>query len=202
MKHRLKPYQSILLLFLSLFLIQTAAWAECRECEEVAKGEIPEKFLDTTLKTLPSGIVIWDVDEAINAFKDQNGKYLWVDTRPVSFFKLGTLKDAVHMVCDKKGQAIPEDQHGPALTRERLIEAMAKVDADPDQVTVVFFCQGPKCHRSYDAALRSVSEYGLNPARIVWFRAGYPFFEKHIVETPKLSRKMDRYLRGDILKAQ
>jgi hypothetical protein len=45
------------LLFLTvgcLFLTQSAC-AECPDCLEVAKGKIPAKYLDTTLKNHPAG---------------------------------------------------------------------------------------------------------------------------------------------------
>ncbi len=199
MCHYRTVYKSILILLFSLLIVQPAAWAECQECSEVAKGQIPQQFLDTALKIHPSGVAIWDEGEAIDALKDSEKKCLWVDTRPKSFFNVGTIKDAILLVCDLKGQPVPEDQHGPALTPERLMEAMKKVDADPGNVTVVFFCQGPKCHRSYDAALRAVSEYNMDPMQIVWFRAGYPLLEKYISDNPKLKRKIARYLQGDVL---
>ena len=183
----------------AVFFMNTTALADCPDCAEVAKGKIPAKFLDTALKSHPSGFSIWDVDESMQALKDKDGKYLWVDTRPGSFLKIGTVKDAIHLVCDQKGTAVPEDKHGPEITQERLMDAILTVDASPDAVKVIFFCQGPKCHRSYDAALRAIADYGLKPENIVWFRAGYPNLEKHITANPKLKRRINRYLQGDIL---
>ncbi|MGA1823636.1 MAG: hypothetical protein ACMUIP_03155 [bacterium] len=182
----------------SLFLY-SSLFSECKECIEVAKGNIPAKFLYPSLKELPSGIAIWDLEEAIQALKDEKGKYLWVDTRPGSFVKAGTVKNATHLVCDLKGTPIPEDQHGPAFSQERLEAAIKQVDGDLNAVRVLFFCQGPECHRSYNAALRSVSEFGMDPSQIVWFRAGYPNLEKHILDNPKLKRKIAHYLHGAIL---
>ncbi len=199
MKTSIKLCIHALSLIAAFFFISTSAEAECPECMEVAKGKIPAKYLDPSLKNHPSGLVIWDVDESMKALKDKNGKYLWVDTRPGSFLKIGTVKDAVHLVCDQKGTMVPEDKHGPELTRERLMSAIQKIDPSTDSVTLVFFCQGPKCHRSYDAALRAITEYGLNPDNVVWFRAGYPNLEKHITTNPKLKRRINRYLQGDIL---
>jgi hypothetical protein len=160
---------------------------------------IPAKYLNSSLKTHPAGFEIWDVDESLKALKNKNGKYLWVDTRPASFLKIGTVKDAVQLVYDQKGTPVPEDKHGPELTRERLMTAVAKIDSDATAVTVIFFCQGPKCHRSYNAALRAIAEYGLAPDNVIWFRAGYPNLEKHITNDPKLKRRIKRYLQGDIL---
>jgi hypothetical protein len=198
----MKTVSKISGLFLSLivgclFFTQSAC-AECPECLEVAKGKIPGKFLDASLKSHPAGFKIWDINESMQALKDRNGKYLWVDTRPGSFLKIGTVKNAVHLVCDQKGTAVPEDKHGPEITKDRLMTAIAKIDSDAAAVKVIFFCQGPKCHRSYNAALRAIDEYGLNPDNIVWFRAGYPNLEKHITSNPKLKRRVQRYLQGDI----
>jgi hypothetical protein len=76
---------------------------------------------------------------------------------------------------------------------------MKKISPDITEVTVIFFCQGPKCHRSYDAALRSVAEYGMAPSKVVWYRDGYPNLEKHILATPKLKKRISKYLMGDIV---
>nr|WP_321395725.1 hypothetical protein [uncultured Desulfobacter sp.] len=174
------------------------AATECKECEEVAKGKIPAQFLDPSLKMLPSGIAIWDVEEAIPALKDKNAKYLWVDTRPGSFLDIGTTKDAVNLVCDLQGEPIPEADAPNAITKDKLIAAMQKIDPDINSVTAVFFCQGPKCHRSYNAALRCVKDYGLAVDQVVWFRGGYPDLEKQILSDPKLKRRITKYLRGKV----
>ncbi len=171
---------------------------ECKECEEVAKGKIPVKFLDAGLKTLPSGIAIWDIEEAIPALKDKKAKYLWVDTRPGSFLEIGTTKNAVNLVCDLEGVPIPKADTPNAISKEKLIAAMKTVDPDMNAVTAIFFCQGPKCHRSYNAALRSVKEYGLAVDQVVWFRGGYPNLEKRILSDPKLKRRITKYLRGKV----
>lgn len=174
------------------------AATECKECEEVAKGNIPEQFLDPGLKMLPSGIAVWDVEEAIAALKDQDGKYLWVDTRPGSFLEIGTTKDAVNLVCELQGLPIPDADAPNAISKEKLFAAMKTIDPDINSVTVIFFCQGPECHRSYNAALRCVKDYGLGVDQVVWFRGGYPNLEKHILSDPKLKRRITKYLRGKV----
>lgn len=176
----------------------TLAAPECKECEEVAKGKIPAKFLDPSLKTLPSGIAIWDVEEALPALKDKKGKYLWVDTRPGSFLEIGTTKNAVNLVCDLQGIPIPEADTPNAISKEKLFDAMKAVDPDINAVKAIFFCQGPKCHRSYNAALRCVKDYGLGVDQVVWFRGGYPNLEKYILSDPKLKRRVKKYLRGKV----
>ena len=174
------------------------ATTECKECEEVAKGKIPVQFLDPSLKMLPPGIAVWDVEEAIPALKDKQAKYLWVDTRPGSFIEIGTTKNAVNLVCDLLGIAIPEADAPNAITKEKLFAAMKTIDPDINSVTVIFFCQGPRCHRSYNAALRCIKNYGLSVDQVVWFRGGYPNLEKHILSDPKLKRRMTKYLRGKV----
>lgn len=174
------------------------AATECKECAEVAKGNIPAPFLDPCLKMLPSGIAIWDIEEAIPALKAKQAKYLWVDTRPGSFLEIGTTKNAVNLVCDLQGIAIPEADAPNAITKDTLFAAMKTIDPDINLVTVVFFCQGPKCHRSYNAALRCVKDYGLGVDQVVWFRGGYPNLEKHILANPKLKRRITKYLRGKV----
>lgn len=174
------------------------AATECKECEEVAKGKIPAQFLDPSLKMLPSGIAVWDVEEAIVALKDKKEKYLWVDTRPGSFLDIGTTRNAVNLVCDLQGVPIPEADAPNAITKDKLLAAMKTINPDINSVTVIFFCQGPKCHRSYNAALRCVKDYGLGVDQAVWFRGGYPNLEKHILSDPKLKRRIAKYLRGKV----
>ena len=199
MKISIKLSVIIFSLIFGFLFLALPACAECPDCAEVAKGKIPAEFLDSSLKAHPAGFKIWDVDESLQALKDKNGKYLWIDTRPASFLKIGTVKDAVQLVYDQKGTPVPEDKHGPELTKERLMTAVAKIDSDVTAVKVIFFCQGPKCHRSYNAALRAIAEYGLSPDNVIWFRAGYPNLEKYITNDPKLKRRIKRYLQGDIL---
>ncbi len=187
------------LLVLSICFAGASVWARCTECEEVAKSQIPSEYLDPSLKSHPAGFAIWDIEEAIAALKESDGKSLWVDTRPGSFLKIGTVKSVLHLVCDQKGKPVPEDQHGPQLTQERLMEAVGKLSSSGDSIKVIFFCQGPKCHRSYNAALRAVNDYSMEPSNIVWFRAGYPNLEKHILDDPKLKRRINRYLQGEVL---
>jgi hypothetical protein len=188
-----------MLLILMICFFNVLAWAECKECEEVAKNQIPTTYLDPTLKSHPVGFAIWDIEEAIAALKEGDNKYLWVDTRPESFLKIGTIKSAVHFVCDQKGTKVPETQHGPELTHERLKAAACKLSLKDSSQKIIFFCQGPKCHRSYNAAIRAVKDYGMDSANIVWFRAGYPNLEKYILNDPKLKRRINRYLQGDVL---
>lgn len=194
--------QSVFSLVVGLILLlltgSVFAATECKECEEVDKGRIPEQFLDPTLKVLPSGIAIWDLEEAVPALKEKEAKYLWVDTRPGSFLEIGTIKNAVNLVCDLQGVAIPDADAPNAITKEKLVAAMKAIDPDINAVTVIFFCQGPKCHRSYNAALRSVKEYGLSIDKVVWFREGYPNLEKQILSDPKLKRRITNFLRGKV----
>jgi len=59
---------------------------------------------------------------------------------------------------------------------------------------VAFFCQGPKCHRSYNASYVAVHDWGFDAAQVVWFRDGYPNLFKAVSENAKLKRKPGRYL--------
>ena len=156
--------------------------------QEVEKGKIPAAHMDTSLKMLPWGVAAWDVDEAVAGLRNKKAKILWVDTRPSSFFDQGTVRDAVLLVYDQSGKSYPDDE--PVCTKESLAEAMAAAGADQ----VVFFCQGPKCHRSYNAAYIAVSEWGLSADQVIWFRAGYPNLFKAVGAEPKLKRKAARYL--------
>lgn len=154
---------------------------------EVGKGQIPADHLQAGTKVLPWNVAVWDVDEAVKAIKKRE-KILWVDTRPTSFFEQGTVRGAVLMVYDQTGASYPDGE--PICTAAHLKKRMQKAGADK----VVFFCQGPKCHRSYNAAYVAVTDWGIDPSQVVWFRAGYPQLFKAVSETPKLKRKAKRYL--------
>lgn len=154
---------------------------------EVDKGKIPADQLAKSFKTLSWGSPIWDVPEAVAALKKGEGT-LWVDTRPESFFTKGTVADAVLLIYNKKGK---EEN---TLTPESLDKAIADKGLSKDTATVVFFCQGPKCHRSYNASFAAVTEWGYAPEKIVWFRDGYPFLFKEVQGNAKLKRKAKRYI--------
>ena len=141
-------------LMLLLFPGLIFAAVECEECEEVAKGKIPAQFLDHGLKMLPSGIAVWDVEEAMPALKDKESKYLWVDTRPGSFLEIGTTKNAVNLVCDLQGVPIPEADAPNAITKEKLFEAMKTIDPDINAVTVVFFLPGAKMSQKLQRSIK------------------------------------------------
>ncbi|MBU1087527.1 MAG: hypothetical protein KKD05_08430 [Candidatus Omnitrophica bacterium] len=168
--------------------------------EEVNKGEIPGQFLDTTLKTHPLGFLIWDEKEVIDTFDSKKKNILWVDTRLLHLYKEGTVKGSVLLTYDKN-ETLPEAElsETKVLTKASLLEEIAKIDPVLENVTVVFFCQGPKCHRSYNAALRAVQNWGFKPEQIIWFRAGFPLLFKYLKESPKLERKMNRYVQGDLV---
>ena len=86
-----------------------------------------------------------------------------------------------------------------SMNEERLLSSMGEINSDISKVKVAFYCQGPKCHRSYNAALEAVSEYGLNPEQIIWFRAGYPNLLKKFQSSAKLRRKISLIFKGSIV---
>lgn len=161
--------------------------------QEVDKGKIPADQLTKSFKKLAWGAEIWDVDEAVTQLQ-QGENILWVDTRPESFFKKGTVQDAVLLIYNKKGMA------ENTLSQESLDKALADKGIAKDQATIVFFCQGPKCHRSYNASFAAVTEWGYAPEKIVWFREGYPFLFKKVQSDAKLKRKAKRYISDDGIK--
>jgi len=193
----MKRILSNVLSIMFVFSFYTSTYAsECKDCVEVAKGKIPQQFLDKTVKELPAGIRIWDSPEAVTAVNDKTAQMLLVDTRPKSFYNNGTLKNAINLFYDQKGAQTPDSEKDIELTSESLKNAILKINTDISKVTVVFFCQGPECHRSYNAALRSIEEYGLQKTQVVWFRDGYPGLLDHINKDPKLSKKIGKYLQG------
>ena len=154
---------------------------------EVEKGKIPAEHMAKTAKSLPWGGLVWDIDEAVTQLKSKE-KALWVDTRPESFFKKGTVRDAVLMPYNKTGSK------GNDLTKEGLEASLASIGLPKKDAEIIFFCQGPKCHRSYNAAFVAVTEWGFSPENIIWFREGYPNLFKAVKDNAKLKRKAKKYI--------
>ncbi len=154
---------------------------------EVEKGQIPTNQLEQSYKKLDWGATIWDVPEAVAALKEGKDT-LWVDTRPESFFKKGTVANAVSLTYNKK------DNEENTLTPVSLDKAMSDKGIAKDKATIVFFCHGPQCHRSYNASFAAITEWGYSPEQIVWFREGYPFLFKEVQENAKLKQKANRYI--------
>jgi 3-mercaptopyruvate sulfurtransferase SseA len=136
------------------------------------------------------GVKIWDVDEAVAMLKGGE-KVLWVDTRPESFFSKGTVRGAVNIAYDKKGSP------GDTLTSESLAAAITSAGLAKETAKVIFFCQGPKCHRSYNATYTAVTEWGYGAEQVVWFREGYPYLFKAVKEDAKLNRKAKAFVSDE-----
>lgn len=155
--------------------------------DEVNKGRIPSDHLVKSCKVLPWGVSVWDLDEATASLKAKE-KVIWVDTRPESFFKKGTVRNASLMPYNKTGAK------GNMLTPEKLQALIEKNGLDKSSAKVAFFCQGPKCHRSYNAAYVAVAEWGYSPENVIWFRDGYPNLFKGIKSDAKLRRRAKAYI--------
>lgn len=174
---------------LALLLFVAVAWTipQSLLAQEVGKGKIPADQLASSYKQLPWGSPVWDVEEAITQLKSDE-KVLWIDTRPESFFKKGTVRGAVLLPYNK------QDGGGNELTPDTLTKALADAGVAKDDGKIVAFCQGPKCHRSYNATYIAVTEWGYKPENVIWFRGGYPYLFKEIQGNPKLKRKAKKYI--------
>ncbi len=158
--------------------------------KEVNKAQIPSEHTAKTCKSLPWGAKEWDLDEAVAGLKkDKN--LLWVDTRPGSFFKKGSVRNAVLLPYNKSGKK------GNICDKESLESKISAAGLSKDNCRIVFFCQGPKCHRSYNAAYKAVKEWGFAPDKVVWFRDGYPALLKQVKADPKLKRKAKKYISDE-----
>lgn len=155
--------------------------------EEVGKGKIPADQLAASYKQLPWGSPVWDVKEAIDQLKNDE-KVLWIDTRPESFYKKGTVQGAILLPYNKK------EAGDNALTEDSLAKALETAGVDKENGKIITFCQGPKCHRSYNATFIAVTEWGYKAENVIWFRAGYPYLFKEIKGNPKLKRKAKKYI--------
>ncbi len=158
--------------------------------EEVDKGKIPAAHLAQSCKALPWGSPVWDAQEAMACMNNKE-KVIWIDTRPESFFKQGSVRNAVVLLFDKSSA---KDN---ALTRETLEAAIKSAGLSKETAKIAFFCQGPECHRSYNAAYVAVKQWGFKPENAIWFRAGYPLLVKEIQADAKLKRKAATYLTDE-----
>jgi len=163
------------------------------QAEEVEKGHIPAEHLQKTCKKLPWGIPVWDNEEAVEKMSEGTG-ILWVDTRPVELFSSGTVRDAVCIPYNQTGK------DGNQLNRETLLSALKSKNMSPDGTTIAFFCQGPECHRSYNATLAAITQWGFSPDHVIWFRDGYPNLFAAVKADAKLKRKAKKYLCDNAVK--
>jgi len=161
--------------------------------QEVNKGKIPEAQLETSYKTLEWGAEIWDTAEAVGHLK-KGDNLLWVDTRPASFFNKGTVRGAVHLIYNKAGM---EEN---TLNADSLAAAITEAGMSKESAKIAFFCQGPKCHRSYNASFAAITEWGYKADNIIWFRSGYPYLLKEVKDNAKLKRKAKKYISDAGLK--
>lgn len=182
------PVKAILACMLSIGLLAGTVSAM-----EVDKAKIPEDQLAASYKQLDWGVPVWDVEEALTQLKSKE-KALWVDTRPESFYKKGTVRGAILLTYNKK------DTGDNMMDGAVLDKAVADAGLSKDSTKVIMFCQGPKCHRSYNATYRAVTDWGYKPENVVWFRAGYPLLLKEVKDNPKLKRKAKRYVSDEGVK--
>jgi len=179
-----------LLLIVALAILGPIFYTQSCVAGEVPKGQIPEEHLSTSCKALPWGVKVWDIDEAATSLKAKEN-VVWVDTRPASFFIKGTVRNAVLLPYNQTGK------DGNELTKEKLNQLISSQELDPSTARIAFFCQGPKCHRSYNAAYVAATQWGYTPENIIWFRAGYPELFKSVKSEAKLRRRAKTYLSDE-----
>lgn len=154
---------------------------------EVNKGGIPAAHLEGSCKQLPWGVPVWDTQEAAAHLKSDE-KILWVDTRPAALFNKGTVRNAILLSYDKSGEP------GNELTKESLESALSTAGMSKADAKIAFFCQGPECHRSYNATFVATDKWGFAPENIIWFRSGYPILLQEIRSDPKMKRKAKLFI--------
>jgi hypothetical protein len=182
----LKKRFFLVLAFLLVFaFLSTPLFAK-----EVSMAAIPADHVAKACKVLPWGVKVWDLEDAVSHLKAKD-KFLWLDTRPETFFKKGTVRGAVLMSYNKSGAA------GNDMTEDKLAAAIKAAGMTKDSAKLVFFCQGPKCHRSYNAAYIAVTRWGYKAENVVWYRDGYPALFKEVKHNPKIKRKAKRYISDD-----
>jgi hypothetical protein len=158
---------------------------------EVKKGQIPAECLASSFKELSWGVKVWDSADFIKAVDSSMPGLLIVDTRPKSFFDSGSIVGAVNLAFDMSDSQAPATES--TLSKESLTKAIQAAGISPDKAVVAFFCQGPECHRSYNASLVAVKQWGFSPANIIWFRSGYPGLIETVKSDALLKRKAGKY---------
>ncbi len=93
-------------------------------------------------------------------------KYVFIDTRPDSFFKQCQIKGAVNHAFQAK------NDKGNLLTAE-----IVKQYTDKGKI-VVFYCNALKCHRSLNAAIQTACEWNIPASQVKWFGEGVPGLAK------------------------
>lgn len=182
------------LMALCLGLAMVLSTGHMVQASEVDKGGIPAAELESSFKTAPWGSPVWDNAEMIQAFTDGT-KMLLIDTRPESFYQKGTLKGAIMLAFDKSTST------DNGLNEASLADAVSKAGMTKENAKIVFFCQGPKCHRSYNASFVAVTNWGYAASNVVWYRDGYPNLVQQIQGDAKLKRKASNYLSEEAMKS-
>jgi hypothetical protein len=162
-------------------------WATLFAGQDTDSRAIPLEHLNKSCKRLPWGVEVWDIEEAV--LRVTNGAaVLWVDTRPDTAFRQGSLRDAV---------PLPFEDRPGAGRKDRLDAAIRARGYSPATVKIAFFCEPETCsHSSYQATFQAVSLWGIDPKNVVWFREGYSPLLKEVRENPLLRRRA-RYFLDD-----
>jgi hypothetical protein len=160
---------------------------------EVDAGEVPAEHLSSACRTLPWGVEVWNLEDAVGNMIN-GAAVLWIDTRPANLTNEGSLRGAVWLPFNKSGA------EGNELNREQLLAAVTASGYSKDTVKIVFFSEKSDCQRSYNAAYTAVAQWGIDPARIIWYRDGYPEFFCEIRDNPLLRCKARIFLNEEALK--
>lgn len=104
------------------------------------------------------------------------GQWQFIDVRKDDdYSETGTIPSAIHLEYQFQNASYTGKTE---LTGPR-IKAILK-----EKKGVIFFCNGPKCSRSFNAAIAAVYHWGIPADRVKWFRRGAPSWDMHLLVKP------------------
>ena len=103
-------------------------------------------------------------------------QWAFIDVRKdKDFYTTGTIPGSIHLEY-KFEKAIYNGETN--LTKEKIQEILK------NKRGVIFFCNGPKCPRSFNASIAAVNQWGISPEKIKWYRNGAPAWDMHLLVKP------------------
>lgn len=148
----------VLAVFAGAALAQDAGFADESKDFGVAATTYPKlnRYGEPTPTEIPGGKVVTTQDLA---------ELLKADAKPVVVVAYGaqkTVPGAVIMDGAGEGRLLGADQ-------DKFVHALETLTAGDKAKPVVFYCHGPKCWLSYNAALHAIA---LGYTHVLWYRGG------------------------------
>lgn len=101
------------------------------------------------------------------------GQWQFIDVRKDKDYQVtGTIPGSAHLEYQfEKANYTGKTQ----LTQDKLLKILE------NKKGIVFFCNGPKCPRSYNASIVSVNHWNISSEKIKWYHQGAPSWDMHLL---------------------